>query len=370
MSIRAVIGGDFVSGLGAEYSKLGFSSLKKKIQGLIHENDILCFNLEGPICSSSNDFVEKIGPNTTNKAGIVNQLKLNNNLILNLANNHIFDAGVNGLNETRDFLDRENLKSIGLRFDDNEKYLYEIIESGERKVAFVSFAEEEFNQDGRFGASIANYRDAYLLVTKLKEKVDTIVAQYHGGIEHTDIPSPSQRDFSRYLIDVGCDVVIGHHSHCVGCVERYKGRLIVYSLGNLYFPKKHMTPEWRAGMLIRLDMEDTTKLELAEIKYSEDYALVEVSDWGNAVDWISARNEKLIDDVNFLDRWDGVCEKMKQRYSLLVSVPVVFRGIFRVSTILNIKSYFVGKRNRLLKLNLFRCSSHKDMVVGSLKKEL
>lgn len=59
----------------------------------------------------------------------------------------------------------------------------------------------------------------------------------HAGLEDEDIPLPEWRERYRELIDVGCDVIIGGHTHMVQGCEIFKEKLICYSLGNFVFER-------------------------------------------------------------------------------------------------------------------------------------
>jgi poly-gamma-glutamate capsule biosynthesis protein CapA/YwtB (metallophosphatase superfamily) len=64
---------------------------------------------------------------------------------------------------------------------------------------------------------------------------DLVVFNFHWGIEHTYYSNATQKAIARYCIDQGADLVIGHHPHVAQDTETYKGKQIVYSLGNLVF---------------------------------------------------------------------------------------------------------------------------------------
>lgn len=365
-----VIGGDVVSENGAIHNNAGFNSLKQALKNLVNEKDVFCINLEGAISPSTQYRLSKIGPCTTNDKSIIEEFKVSNHFMVTLANNHMLDFGKAGLNETCNYLQSADICIIGAQTTEQSNYIYDIREVDDQKVAFIAFAEEEFNREGNVGAYVADYREAYLLVNYLLTKVDKIIAQYHGGIEHTETPTPSQRSFCKFLLDIGCDVVVGHHSHCIGCVEEYNGKYIIYSVGNLYFPKASTDALWRKGALIRIAFQDNGQLciALAEISYSADNISVTNTDWANIESWLAKNENFRLDDYCYPDKWQKLSAKMETRYMLLATVPTVFRGIFRASIFLRIKSYFFGRMNRLLKLNLYRCSSHRDLVIDILKR--
>jgi poly-gamma-glutamate capsule biosynthesis protein CapA/YwtB (metallophosphatase superfamily) len=69
---------------------------------------------------------------------------------------------------------------------------------------------------------------------------DLVIPFLHWGIEETPRPTDSQRQLARRLIDAGADAIVGAHPHVTQTIEWYRGRPIIYSLGNCvfdYFPK-------------------------------------------------------------------------------------------------------------------------------------
>ena len=74
-----------------------------------------------------------------------------------------------------------------------------------------------------------------LWIRKLREQCDYLVVYVHWGIERKETPEDYQRSLGKQYIDAGADVVIGSHPHVLQGVEYYKGKPIVYSLGNFIF---------------------------------------------------------------------------------------------------------------------------------------
>ena len=89
------------------------------------------------------------------------------------------------------------------------------------KIGIYCCAENEFSiaTSQKAGAnpfdSLQSFDDVYWL----KKKVDFLVVLYHGGIEHYRYPSPNLQRVFRKFADVGADIVIGQHSHCIGCMD-------------------------------------------------------------------------------------------------------------------------------------------------------
>ena len=69
-----------------------------------------------------------------------------------------------------------------------------------------------------------------------KFKDHTKIVLIHWGLEQMGMPMPGQRVLARKMIDAGADLIIGSHPHVVQGYEKYRGKYIFYSLGNLLFP--------------------------------------------------------------------------------------------------------------------------------------
>jgi poly-gamma-glutamate synthesis protein (capsule biosynthesis protein) len=78
-------------------------------------------------------------------------------------------------------------------------------------------------------------------VRRIRDAADLIVVSLHWGQEYVPVPSPQQVSMGRLLIDGGVDLVLGTHPHVLQGWERYRGGLIVYSLGNFVFPMEYIS---------------------------------------------------------------------------------------------------------------------------------
>ncbi|MGH2516545.1 MAG: CapA family protein, partial [Ktedonobacterales bacterium] len=96
-----------------------------------------------------------------------------------------------------------------------------------------------------------------------RQHADLVIPYFHWGIEYTKDPTSDQQRTARAAIDAGADMVLGVHPHWVQGIERYKGRLIIYSLGNFIFDQDWSRPTLE-GMLLHLYWRGTT---LAGIRF-------------------------------------------------------------------------------------------------------
>jgi hypothetical protein len=154
--------------------------------------------------------------------------------LVNLANNHAWDFGEKGYQNTQKALDGVGIKYTG--FPDQ----ITVHEVKGVKVAVVGFASYE-----KWSNLCSNTDTASALIKKASGQADIVVVQVHMGAEGSDKTrvKPGTEfafgenrcdpiKFSHAVIDAGADLVVGHGPHVVRGMEFYNGRLIAYSLGN------------------------------------------------------------------------------------------------------------------------------------------
>lgn len=152
---------------------------------------------------------------------------------LSLANNHARDFGEEGRDASMAALD-----TVGIRHSGREGTTASL-EAGGIRVGFVAFS-------GTRGANpMLNEEAAAATVADLAAANDVVVVSFHGGAEGIDAlrlpfaeeeyygePRGDVVAFGRAMVDAGADLVFGHGPHVIRAMERYRGRIIAYSLGN------------------------------------------------------------------------------------------------------------------------------------------
>ena len=203
--------------------------------------DFISVNLEGPITETTvcqkKAYSFRFLPKT---AKLLFENKIN---IANLANNHSFDCGRKGLDDTKKNLDYFDISYFGGN-ELNDSYIIKKV--GDKKIAFVGI-DDTFRK--------ININDFYNLVENLKEENDYLVVNIHWGYEYNKLPSKRQTEIAHKLIDSGTDVIIGHHPHIIQPMEIYKNKAIFYSLGNLVFDQ--IPKETNEGFGIGIILGDT-----------------------------------------------------------------------------------------------------------------
>jgi len=93
---------------------------------------------------------------------------------------------------------------------------------------------------GLVGFSVWTTSDAVIarIITDARAQCDVLIVSFHWGSELVYQATSAQRKYGRTAVDLGADLVLGHHPHVINGIEVYKGVNIVYSLGNFCFGGK------------------------------------------------------------------------------------------------------------------------------------
>lgn len=192
-----------------------YSYFFKSVKSIFEDDDITIVNLEGTLSDrgerADKTFAFRGDPEC------VKILTEGSVEAVTLANNHSRDYGEVSLEDTKVALDGE-----GIPYALNSEIAY--IKANGVNVAVIGLYQLDGSAD-EIAESVMAKADA----------ADLKIVQIHWGIERDAIPSEEQTNLAHRVIDLGADLVIGHHPHVVQGVEKYKGKYICYSLGNFCF---------------------------------------------------------------------------------------------------------------------------------------
>ena len=224
--------------------------------GTAHEltrGDITIGNLEAPISRGGNEFTaKKFRFRTSPQAAPA--LKRAGFSVLTLANNHMMDFGAVALHDTVSHLKQAGIVSTGAGKTLTEARRPAVIGVKGKSIAFLAYSLTqpiEFFAGPKRAGTAPGYRP-YVEedVRKAKSAADYVVVSFHWGAERAELPKQYQRDAAYCAIDAGADLVIGHHPHVLQGIESYRGRPILYSLGNFAFGSR--SPHADRSMIARV----------------------------------------------------------------------------------------------------------------------
>ena len=154
-----------------------------------------------------------------------------------LANNHITDAGDQGVIDTLDVLDKVGIRHLGAGINSDSIGRFITFKVGSKTIGLYNVAETMYNEPSSDKPGAFLY-DEYLVCHELeanKSKCDYLIVIYHGGSEKYRYPSPQTRKRFHRMVDCGADMILSQHTHCVGSEEYYKGAFLLYGQGNFLF---------------------------------------------------------------------------------------------------------------------------------------
>jgi poly-gamma-glutamate capsule biosynthesis protein CapA/YwtB (metallophosphatase superfamily) len=218
--------------------------------------DINLANLESPIARCGTEFCSKkfrfrAVPEV---ARAVRSAGFN---LVTLANNHSMDFGWPALAETCRHLGDAGIAWIGAGENLDEARRMALYTVKGKKIAFLGYSltqpTEFFAGRNRPGTAPGYVNVVTVDVAKARREADYVIVSFHWGKEASGTVQAYQRDTAHRAIEAGADVIIGHHPHVLQGVERYKGGIIFYSLGNFTFANKSKTADVSAIVRLRLN---------------------------------------------------------------------------------------------------------------------
>ncbi len=159
--------------------------------------------------------------------------------VVNIANNHVWDFGRDGFEDTLAALKKRRIPYIGGGKDLAEADRVTVYDLDGWKLGLIGFTST-FPQEGwakrrKPGVNYSDFDRLAADVAAAKKKVDVLVVSFHGGTELAEQENDIQKAFAHVAVDNGADLILGHHPHVLQPVEVYKDKPILYSLGNFFF---------------------------------------------------------------------------------------------------------------------------------------
>ncbi len=233
--------------------EFGFTYPFEATAPLLREGDLTIANLEGPLTSRGRPEVEKqftfrVEPES---AGAMRRAGID---AVTLANNHLMDQGRVGLEETLAALRGAGIAAAGAgRTEAEARRPARLVRRGVR-IALLSFSNtfpEEFWARGDSpGTAYGDPAAVEADVRAARRAADLVIVAFHWGSELAPLPKAYQVSLAHLAVDAGADLVLGTHPHTLQGIERYRGALVFYSLGNFAFGS--YSARVRDGVLARM----------------------------------------------------------------------------------------------------------------------
>ena len=205
--------------LNAYYNSNGADYFLQNVKSIFEADDLTIVNMEGTLTDSDSrqdkTFAFK-GP------GDFTQILTSGSVeTANLANNHSHDYGDQSYTDTINYMEEAGITTFG--YDRTA-----VVDVNGVKVGLVGTYELADGMGCEAGM-IENIKKVE------SEGAQVVIVSFHWGMEKENYPNDNQKSLAHSAIDNGADLVLGHHPHVLQGIEKYKGKNIVYSLGNFCF---------------------------------------------------------------------------------------------------------------------------------------
>ena len=239
------------------------SLLSKEITDFICSGDHVVINVEGPIADSAEN-IEQNGvlqlKHTMNPGATKIFEKIGAD-IWNICNNHIMDAGEEGIKSTLKYAKKSNAQTIGAGMNITEARKPVIInEAGGIGLFGVGYQRAcraaDNNKAGCY--SWSDLSEIQNTINEIKKVCRWCVVVAHAGEEFTPLPSPYTRERYHKYLEMGADIVVAHHPHVPMNYETVGDKVIFYSLGNFIFDTDYQRSQFNTelGLLVKINFNE------------------------------------------------------------------------------------------------------------------
>jgi poly-gamma-glutamate synthesis protein (capsule biosynthesis protein) len=233
--------------------------------------------------------------------------------VVGLASNHSLDWGIEGLTDTLDCFRDAGRKTLGVGRTLREAREPVVLERNGVRVGLLGYcsvlSHQSWATEDKPGCAplrattcytpyeyqpgtpakiltAADADDMAAMVSDIRElrgKVDYVICSMHWGVHW--VPryiADYQRELAHKAIDAGCDLIIGHHAHLLKGIELYKGKAILYSIGNFAMGRSGeslgvLAPEGRYRFADVYDMPVSPDYTYRHKQYYKHSVLVDVA---------------------------------------------------------------------------------------------
>ena len=369
--VKILVVADICPNFGLEDEMLAGAGprLLGPVAALIEAADLVVGNLETPLCDQQAP-IPKCGPNFICKPALAGLLKDLGVGCLTLANNHVNDQGVQGLEQTLRVLEEADLPCCGAGLTHEAALRPALFQVRGRSLAVFNFGEGEFAQAQEEGPGAARLDPWWpeRSIQQVRQEVDIILVILHVGNEYQPIPSPLTADFCRRMAAAGADAVVAHHAHIPQAIEHFDGVPICFSLGNFLFgypftPERFQAqPCWFLGSAAEIvfPVGDTAQMTLYPFRQTASRALADLSPKGQEAfaEYLRRSEAILADPATHQRFWEQEARNLFRGHRR--ALPEYLRD-------LNGEDAAKAHRAATVLYNLVRCEAHHEALKRGLR---
>ena len=342
----------------------------------IENSDVAITCLECPLTDSTIK-ISKTGPSLKASPLSIRLLKEAGFNLVTLANNHIMDYSVKGLEDTLSVCDAAGIGYVGAGKNKAEltNTYYKTIHG--ITVAIINVCENEWSTvDPEVGAHSLDPARNYALIQAAKKNADYVFIITHGGHEMYHFPSPRMKQTFRFFIEAGADSIINSHTHCISGYEVYHNKPIFYSMGNFLFDgigqsflnNKNINDSWNEGYAVLFQLGNNG-LSYQIIPYIQNnhqlgIKLMNEEERQKVLRTISSINKIIENDTLLEEEFNRFCFRVSKQYQSFIE-PYRNKYLHALRNRRLIPTLLSHQKKLLLK-NIIRCESHREVITHLL----
>lgn len=237
--------------------------IHEDILNFLHSADHVVANVEGPLVKNMKNtategtvqLMHTMDPDATKV------LRKMNADIWNICNNHIMDAGEDGVAKTLSEAANFGAVTVGAGMDISEASRPVFFDEAGGIGMFSVGYQRGCKPAGDGKAGCYNWSDLDRIretIKDIKSKCKYCVIIAHAGEEFTSLPSPYTRDRYHLYLEMGADIIVAHHPHVPMNYETVGDKIIFYSLGNFIFDTDYQRAQYNTefGILVKLNFTE------------------------------------------------------------------------------------------------------------------
>ena len=233
--------------------------LSDEVRSFLSSGDHLIVNVEGPL------YEKKQAEATSGTLSLLHGMdpKVGDFLkgigadIWNICNNHIMDAGEEGMISTLQNAASHRALTLGAGRNEEEARKPVVLnEAGGIGLIGVGY-QRACRKAGESTPGCYSWSDLENIekdIKEIKKKCRWCIISAHAGEEFTALPSPYTRERYLKFLDMGADIIVAHHPHVPMNYETFPGKAIFYSLGNFIFDTDYQRAQFNTeyGIFVKL----------------------------------------------------------------------------------------------------------------------
>ena len=350
-------------------------SFLNSIRSVTEQVDYSIVNLEAPVSDGRKAHpIEKTGPSLYCPEVALLALKYAGFNCVTLANNHFRDYGQDFVNSTIDLCEKWSIEHIGggKTYEQARTFLRLLDKKNNKAIGIINACESEWSiaNSSRGGSNPLDIVEVSRDIHDAKLACDYVLLITHGGVEWYNLPTPDMQKTFRFFVEMGADVIVNHHQHCISGYELYQGKPIFYGLGNFCFDNEPTSLSfWNKGLVVELDFNTQLNFRVLPIhQCAEDATVTIIPNDIEIESEINQLNTIISSSLSLTNAYEQYVKKAGE-YRLSLLQPwqsALMRGLYSKGLLPSVLSN-KWKKNAL---NLFRCASHREILLKYLETQV